>query len=135
MYAFLRDHVLACPVCQQAKQHVHPGKMPLTSLSVPPSGTWWHINHHTNFPVPADGKKHVLVIIDSTSMWLKLVAVESTDAGTVIRALFDNVVNRFGVPRGISLLSDNGSAFISDLTSLLHKTFCVRQVFTTLYHP
>jgi transposase InsO family protein len=110
-----------------AKRPAHPGKTPTTSLAVPLPGTRWHIDHHTNLSLSADGKRHVLVIIDSTSMWPELIAVESTDAETVVRALFDNVVSRFGVPRGFSLLSDNGSAFISELTSLFCKTFRVRQ--------
>jgi transposase InsO family protein len=135
MYTFFRDHVLTCPVCQQAKRPAHPGKTPTTSLAVPLPGTRWHIDHHTNLPMSADGRRHVLVIIDSTSMWPELIAVESTDAETVVRALFDNVVSRFGIPRGFSLLSDNGSAFISELTSLFCKTFRVRQIFTTPYHP
>lgn len=117
-YTFFRGHELTCSVCQQAKQPVHLGKTPTTSLAVPLPGTRWHPDHHTNFPASADGKKHVFVIIDSTSMWPELIAVEGTDAETVIRAVFDNVVSRFGVPRGISLLSDIGSAFISELKPL-----------------
>lgn len=83
----------------------------------------------------ADGMRHVLVLIDSTSMWQELVAVESTNTETFARALFDNVVSSFGDPRSISLSSDNGSAFISEVTWLFSKTFRVKQTFTTPYHP
>jgi hypothetical protein len=120
--------VLSCPVCQKAKPPTHPGKTPTISLVVPLPGTRWHIDHHTNFPTSANGKKHVLVIINSTSMWPELTKYRRRDSRT------SNVVSRFAVPRRISLLSDNGSALISELTSLFYKTFRVKQTFTTPYH-
>ena len=67
-------------------------------------------------------------------MWVELIAVEDTTAETVVRALFDNVVARYGVPIGLSVLSDNGSAFIAQLTKLFCQTFGIRQHFTTPYH-
>jgi hypothetical protein len=50
-----------------------------------------------------NAKKFVLCLIDSTSMFPELVAVKDTSATTLIRALFENVVAHYGVPRGISL--------------------------------
>jgi hypothetical protein len=135
MYTFFSDPVLSCPVYQQVKRPTHPIKTPTTSLAIPLPGTRWHIDHHNNFPTSADGNRHVLVIIESTSMWPELIAVESTDAETVAQAPFDNIVSRFGILRGFSIFSDNGSVFISELTSLFCRTFRVRQIFSTPYHP
>jgi transposase InsO family protein len=50
-------------------------------------------------------------------MWPELISVEDTSAETVVRALFDNVIARFGMPREILVLTDNGSAFISKLAN------------------
>jgi hypothetical protein len=36
MFTFLRNHVITCLVCQQVKRPIHPGKIPLSSLPVPP---------------------------------------------------------------------------------------------------
>src|SRR5664279_2491865 len=74
-------------------------------------------------------------MIDSTSMWVELVATEDCTADTVVKALFDNVVSRFGLPRGISFLTDNGSAFVSRLQAVFCKTFKIKQLFTSLHHP
>jgi hypothetical protein len=39
------------------------------------------------------------------------------------------------MPREISVLTDNGSAFISKLANLTCKTFGIKQYFTTPFHP
>jgi transposase InsO family protein len=44
-------------------------------------------------------------------------------------------VARFGLPRGISLLTDNGSCFISKLAKALCKAFNNKQFFTSPHHP
>jgi O-acetyl-ADP-ribose deacetylase (regulator of RNase III) len=67
-------------------------------------------------------------------MWVELIPTEDCTAETVIKALFDNVVSRFGLPRGISLLTDNGSGFIARLTTHFCKVFGIKQYFTTPYH-
>jgi transposase InsO family protein len=133
MFTFLRNHVNTCLVCQQAKRPIHPGKIPLSSLPVPPPCTRWHLDHHGPMP-ESNGKRYILVLIDSSSMWPELVPVEDTSAETTFRALFDHVISRFGLPRGISVLTDNGSAFISKLAALFCKTFGIRRHFTTPQH-
>jgi hypothetical protein len=85
-------------------------------LPVPSPATRWHLDFHGPLS-ESEGKRHILVLIDSTSMWPELVPVEDTSAETAVRALFDNVVARFGMPREISVLTDNGSAFISKLAT------------------
>jgi transposase InsO family protein len=84
--------------------------------------------------VPSNGKRYILVLIDSTSMWVELIPVADTTAETAVRALYDNVIARFGVPKGLSVLTDNGSAFIAQLTKLFCKTFGIKQYFTSPYH-
>lgn len=134
MYAFLRHHVLTCLEYQQSMLPIRPGKIPLTSLTVPPSLTRFHLDFHGPQTL-LKGMRHILVLIDSTSMWIELLAVEDLTAETVVRALFDNVVARFGIPSVLSILTDNGNAFIGLLTKLLCRTFGIRQYFTTPYHP
>jgi hypothetical protein len=81
MFTFLRNHVNTCLVCQQAKRPIHPGKIPLSSLPVPPPCTRWHLDHHGPMP-QSNGKRYILVLIDSSSMWPELVPVEDTSAET-----------------------------------------------------
>jgi hypothetical protein len=62
----------------------------------------------------------------------ELLAVENCDAQTVIDAFYDNIICRFGLSRGISVLTDNGSAFISKLAASFCKTFGIKQFFFLL---
>ena len=135
MHAFLREHVLSCFECQTAKHPVHPDQPPALSLPVPPPTVRWHLDFHGPFPVSDVNKRYILVLIDSTSMWPELVATDNLSAETAVSAIFDNIIARFGLPRGISLLTDNGSAFISKFTALFCKTFGIGQFFTTPSHP
>jgi transposase InsO family protein len=134
MYTFLRQHVLTYVEYQQSKWPIKPGKTLLTSLTVPPPLTRFHMDFHVPLPL-SRGERYILVLIDSTSMWTELIAVEDTTAETVVRALFDNVIARFSVPSGLSILTDNGSAFIAQSTKLFCRNFGIKQFFTTPYHP
>jgi O-acetyl-ADP-ribose deacetylase (regulator of RNase III) len=133
MYAFLKEHVKTCLVCQKTKTYVKPGETPIVSLEVPPVAHRWHLDFHGAFPV-SDGFAYILVIIDSTSLWVELVPTVSTDAEVVVKAIFDNIVARHGLPRGITVFTDNGAAFTSRLSAAFCKNFGIRQLFSTPYH-
>ena len=133
MYAFIKQHVTTCLDCQQAKRPTHPGKTPICSLPAVAPLTRWHLDFHGPM-VESNNKRYVLVLIDSSSMWVELIATEDCTAETVVRALFDNVISRFGLPRGISLLTDNGSGFIARLATKFCQVFGIKQFFTTPYH-
>src|SRR5208282_423382 len=134
MYTFLKAHVLTCKECQVCKRVVGVPKVPITSLPVPIPCTRWHLDFHGSFP-ESSGFKYILCMIDSTSMWPELIATKDCTAETVASAIFDNIVARFGLPRGISVLTDNGSAFISMLAKAFCKAFNIKQFFTSPHHP
>jgi transposase InsO family protein len=68
-------------------------------------------------------------------MFPELVAVKDTSAKTFIRAFFDNVIARYGVPKGITLQSDNGSAFIAKVSKMFTQSFGIRRNFSSPHHP
>jgi hypothetical protein len=82
----------------------------------------------------SDGKRFILVIVDSASQWLELIATDNLEAKTICEALFNNVVSRFGLPRSISVVSDNGSGFTSALAETFAKTYGIIQYFISPYH-
>jgi hypothetical protein len=133
MYVFLKEHVKTCMLCQKTKPYTKPGDVPIVSLEVPAVHQRLHLGHQGPYST-SDGYAYILVIIDSTSLWCELVPTVSTDAETVIRALFDNVIARHGLPRGISLLTDNGAAFTSKLSAAFCKHFGIKQIFSTPYN-
>ena len=133
MYVFLRDYVASCLQCQKAKREYH--KIPTEIISLPVSTplSRWHVDFHGPFP-ESEGKRYILLLIDYTSMWPELIAVEDTSAETVARALFDNVISRTGIPAQMSILVDNAAAFTSKLASIFCKTFGIKRYFITPYH-
>jgi hypothetical protein len=70
----------------------------------------------------SNGKRFILVIIDAATMWPELIATDNLQARTVCDALYDNIISRFGLPRLLTVISDNGSAFTSNLAAAFTKT-------------
>ena len=144
MYKFLHDHIQTCETCQRIKRPYSGTAVPTIPMPVPRPLSRWVADLHGPFPAsPAPGhsdkscclpNRYVLTVVDSSSMWPELIAVPDCTAETIFRALFDNVVSRIGLPRGIALQTDLGSAFISKLGALWAKTFGVRQYFSTPHH-
>jgi len=135
MYIFLHDHVMTCLTCQMVKGNNNPKKTPVGALPVVPPGERWVADFHGPFPVSNKDKRYTLVFIDSASLWPQMVATADTSAETVVQALFECVISRYGFPKETSLQTDNGSGFIARLTALCCKTFGIKQYFSTPYHP
>ena len=135
MYTFLYDHVRTCVKCQMIKKPTHPIKVPVGELPVLPPCSAWVADVHGPFPTTPDKKKYVVAFICSASQWVELFAVADATAETIVQCMFDGIISRYGVPRQMSIQSDNGSGFIAKLTSLFCKTFRIKQSFSSPYHP
>lgn len=133
MYTFLREFVLTCLDCQRCKRPIHPNQTPMGALPVTKPCSRWFMDFHGPFP-EVEGKRYILVLICGTSGWPEVIATKDTKAETVVSAIFDNIVTRFGVPRNLTLQSDNGSGFIAQLSRLFCKTFGIKQYFTSPYN-
>jgi hypothetical protein len=125
-----------------AKRPVHPEGAPLLPLLNPRPLTYWIADWYGPFsPSCEEGKdkknakKFVLCFVDSTSMFPELMAVKDTSATTFIRALLDNVVARYGVPKWISLQSDNESGFIAKVSMMFYKSFGIKRMFSSPQRP
>jgi hypothetical protein len=134
MYTFLHRHVVTCLQCQHVKRQIHKTTTPILPSPIAQPCTKWYADFHGPFPA-SNNMKYILVFIDSSSMWPILVPTADTSAQTVVQALYDHVVTQFGLPRSISIVSDNGGAFISQLASTFCKTFNIQQYFTSPHHP
>jgi len=133
---FLHDHVRTCLTCQMIKAPSHPIKNPIGALPNVPPGERWIVDFHGAFPASGpDDKRYVLAFIDSASLWPEMAAVKKTSAETVVQALFNCIISRWGFPKQIDLRSDNGSGFIAKLTDLCCRTFGITQYFSTPFRP
>ncbi|GFV95493.1 uncharacterized protein TNCV_4574951 [Trichonephila clavipes] len=66
-------------------------------------------------------------------MWSELIPLRKASAQAIANALFGNYISRYGAP--ISLISDNGSQFISEVFEHLSHRLDIKHIKTVTYRP
>ncbi|GFW50454.1 retrovirus-related Pol polyprotein from transposon 17.6 [Trichonephila clavipes] len=87
-------------------------------------------------PYPAfrpERYKFILVISDHFTKWCELIPLRKASSQAIANALFDNYIARNGAP--ISLISDNGPQFISDVFEHLSHRLDIKHMKTVTYRP
>lgn len=118
--------VAQCDTCQRHQKAIPKGSSPTWER---PSTPWDTL--HVDFAGPVDGKVF-LVIVDAFTKWLEVRAISSMTSASVICEL-RNVFATFGVPRKV--VSDNGSAFVSNEIKTFYRLNGVLAVTSAPYHP
>ena len=85
------------------------------------------------FPTSKSGNRYWLTLIDRFSRDTCLIPIKRQTADAVAEAFFKEWVCRRGPPR--FLISDNGSAFVSEVIAELCALCGVKQIFSAPYHP
>jgi hypothetical protein len=85
------------------------------------------------FRLTKAGNVYILVLSDLFSRLAISVAIPDTSAATVADMFIKHWIGHYGAP--VSILSDNGSNFTSELMADTMSILSVRQVFTSPYHP
>lgn len=78
-------------------------------------------------------KKILLTLIDQATKWVECTPVRAEDAQHATKALMTSWIYRFGVPH--VLVSDRGSAFMSQLMRHLTQQLGIQAIHSTPYHP
>ncbi|GFW71980.1 transposon Tf2-11 polyprotein [Trichonephila clavipes] len=87
-------------------------------------------------PYPAsrpERYRFLLVITDHFTKWSELIPLRKTSAQAIANALFENCISRYGAP--ISLISDNGPHFISEVFEPLRHRLDIKRTKTVTYRP
>ncbi|GFX98233.1 hypothetical protein TNCV_4908761 [Trichonephila clavipes] len=87
-------------------------------------------------PYPAsrpERYKFILVITDHFTKWCEPIPLRKASAQTIANAFFNNYIARYGAP--ISLISDNGPQFISDVFEHLSHRLDIKHMKTVTYRP
>ncbi|XP_037092355.1 uncharacterized protein K02A2.6-like [Pollicipes pollicipes] len=95
----------------------------------PAGGPWQRV--HVGFAGPIYGSSY-LVLVDSYTKWLEVVAMKSTVAGRTVAVLRD-VFARLGLP--LQVVSDNGPQFVSEEFSTFLEANGIRHTRVAPYHP
>jgi transposase InsO family protein len=84
-------------------------------------------------PVTLTGKRYIILAVDFFTKYVEGIAVEDADAQTVVKFLHSDIICRHGVPKEIT--SDRGTEFLNDLVRELERTYHIKHIRTTAYHP
>ena len=135
MWKSVEEYTKTCYPCQTASNY-RPRPPPLGKF--PPFSEpciWSRV--HIDFLGPlreAKGKeKYILLVVDAFSKWPEAFALQSCDAVTVARVLYNEIFTRYGAPS--VLISDRAQNFMSKFVQALCAIFGVKRNFCTPYHP
>ncbi|GFX19531.1 transposon Tf2-8 polyprotein [Trichonephila clavipes] len=77
--------------------------------------------------------RFLLVISDLFTKWSHLIPLRKASAQAIANALFENYISRYGAP--ISLISENGPQFISEVFEHLSHRLDIKHMKTVTYRP
>ncbi|GFU79701.1 retrovirus-related Pol polyprotein from transposon 297 [Trichonephila clavipes] len=77
--------------------------------------------------------RFLLVITDHFTKWSELIPLRKASAQAIANALLENYLSRYGAP--ISLISDNGPQFISEVFEHLSHRLDIKHMKTVTYRP
>ena len=123
--------IAPCLSCQQAKD---PRKLRFPLQSIGSSGFNEVVQiDHQKICMTATGYNQVLVMIDHFTKYAEAAPCMTASAEETCDHLINVWIARHGCP--ITFQSDNGKAFVGDLTKELMKRSQVAQAHSTTYHP
>ncbi len=133
VYTHILKHTQACLHCQQRKLF-RTKKVPLAPLPIPDQP---NVRVHADLfgPMLGTDKKsaNILCITDAFTKYAVVTKIDSKDAETVAKAIFDNWFCKFGIPA--QLHTDGGKEFVNKLSAELFELLNVQHSKTLSYHP
>lgn len=79
------------------------------------------------------GNNYIVTMIDHFSKWTECIPIPDKSSGTVVQSVVDNWFCRYGTPG--TILTDQGTEFEKEFRDSLIKTFKIKKVRTTPFHP
>ena len=132
------EYVKSCAVCQKTKTRRHRPYGELAALPCP-DRAWQEISMDFITDLPPSKRNAcvydaILVIVDRYSKMNRYIPTTKTcTAADLAVILRDEVVSRFGLPKGI--VSDRGSLFTSEFWSEFCYETRVKRKLSTAFHP
>jgi hypothetical protein len=130
----LEDYIRKCDICQRNKITQNKTRMPM-KITTTPELVWDKCALDIVGPLnqTVDGNKYVLTFQDELSKYTLAIPIVQQDAMTVARALVEEIVLKFGIPQ--SILTDQGSNFMSEVFGNVCKLLKIKRIKCTAYRP
>ena len=109
-------------------------KLPLKITDTPDS-VWQNCSMDIVGPLTQtyEGNKYLLTFQDELSKYTLAVPIRQQDASTVAKVFVEQIILKFGIPQ--TLLTDQGSNFLSELFANTCKLLRFNRIKTSSYHP
>jgi len=101
MYSSVIEYVSSCHICESTKTSPRMKKAPHKRLEIQPAFHRLHLDFVGPIPRTTEGFRHILVIVDSTALWIEAFPTKTTSAEEVAHILYKEIISRFGVMRQI----------------------------------
>ena len=129
----ISTHIQQCDTCQRYRQKPT-NRAPLMPIAAP-AGAFQRLGIDIIGPLPVTswGRRYILTIEDHLTKWPEAFAIETANAQTIIRILYDEVFSRHSVPKEI--ITDQGREFVNKAMKAFASSFKIKLWPTTAYHP
>ena len=121
MYRDIQNYVRICKTCQKREKSRQ--KEPLYLIQVGRAFEHIGIDLVGPLPITTRNNQYIIVATDYLTRWPKAKAVPNTEAETLARFIFEEIVCKHGVPKII--FSANAKNFISKVVRILCKKFLI----------
>lgn len=129
----IKNYIKKCPSCQINKTNFRPSKAPMeiTSTSNKPFEKL-AIDIVGPLPQTLNNNRFILTMQDDLTKFSYAIPIPNHESETVAREL-SKFITLFGIPR--SILTDQGTDFMSRLIKDLTKLFSTKHIVSSPYHP
>jgi hypothetical protein len=132
LYQYAREWVKACDTCTKHKTPAPLNHGLLIPIVTTRPFQIVAIDLVGPLQVSSTKNKYILVCIDLFTSWVEATPLKAMTAEEVIKSFFQIVVSRHGCPE--SVLSDQGTQFMSSSFEALCTSFNMKHLKTTAYH-
>lgn len=127
------EYIKECPECALVRDRRSPKALirplePVTKLFERVG-----IDMIGKLPKTVSGNEYALVLVDHYTHWPEVFPVKDQTASTVANIIVNEIFPRYGFPK--SLVSDQGTNFMSELSTELYNIMNTKKLTTTAYHP
>ena len=133
MTEYVRNFVRSCGVCEQSSKRIGPGVAPLGCMTAGYCFECVGVDLVGPLPVSSNGFQYILVAVDYFTRWTEAYPLRDIHAQTIVRALVDNWVSRFGAP--VRFHSDQGRQFEATIFSEMCRLLGITKTRSSPYHP
>ena len=129
----IKIYISKCESCQKNK-YSHATKMPLevTSTASKPFEKCF-LDIVGPLVLTENGNKYMLTFQDDLTKFSEAIAIPNQEAITVAKAFVTNIICKHGIPE--TLLTDQGTNFLSNIFKNVCKLLKIKKIQTTAYHP